>query len=96
MTHFEVARPSWPCPVTGKMPVLLQNEPPPLFLLASLLSAPGAARAQSGQGSSANKLPSVIGKAVETVPFSFGYDGKPSVVVQFAVAAVYDRRNLLI
>ena len=52
--------------------------PRSLLLLAVVLGCSGMAIAQTGQGSSAKKLPSVIAKAVETVPFSFVYAGKPS------------------
>jgi alpha-galactosidase len=49
-----------------------------LLLLAVGLSCSGAAVSQTGQKPSTEKLPSVIAKVVETVPFSFVYDGKPS------------------
>ena len=31
VTHFEVPRPSWPCPFTGGTPVAHQNESLPTF-----------------------------------------------------------------
>jgi len=49
-----------------------------LLFLAVVLGSSGAAISQTGTGRSTEKLPSVIARAVETVPFSFVYDGKPS------------------
>jgi alpha-galactosidase len=43
-----------------------------------VLGFSGAAASQTGQGTSTKKLPSVIAKAVENVPFSFLYGGRPS------------------
>jgi hypothetical protein len=45
-----------------------------LLLLALLLVGAQPAVSQPGSG----RLPSVIAQAVDTVPFSFVYDGKPS------------------
>jgi alpha-galactosidase len=49
-----------------------------LLLLAVVLGGSGPAIGQTAQGSLAEQFPSVIAKAVTTVPFSFVYDGKPS------------------
>jgi hypothetical protein len=49
-----------------------------LILLALVLGGSGAAVSQRGSGRSTENLPSVIAKAVETIPFPFVYDGQPS------------------
>ncbi len=49
-----------------------------LLLLAVVLGCLGMILAQTWQGPSAKKLPSVIAKTVETEPFSFVYGGKSS------------------
>jgi hypothetical protein len=49
------------------------------FLSMVLLLGGGrAAISQAGSGHATGKLPSIIAKAIETVPFSFVYDGRPS------------------
>jgi hypothetical protein len=49
-----------------------------LFLLALVLSGSRAAISQTGPGRSTEKLPPVIARALDTVPFSFVYDGLPA------------------
>jgi alpha-galactosidase len=49
-----------------------------LLLWTTLLCSSRPATAQTGSGRASGNLPSVIARSLDTIPFSFVYDGKPS------------------